>query len=573
MDEYKCLIDGTILQEKKPRKVKLKDESFVLPIYFCAKCNRYYTFLPQYDELSNFKLGNINYINIANNNTQTKYMLPCTYKIDSKNKNRIRKYIIYGSNPPGLCKNGNCNGILGTETYYYKNKRKQKQEKIYQCFKCKTYHISRKLFNSNRINFGILNTNNSDNRIECKVVGVNGPSSCSNVNCGGKLSNKYYTYPANSNSLNSSLKEICLKQCILCHQCYVNVSNYIKNREIYIITNKNEIENLTEEYFEEQERRKIKKEALKLERKQKREALKLEQKQKKDILVSELKKDEEVILPKVKCYVYNNKQKNCFDCKNSLVIEPLDYINRKGKKKLLIPKYCEKCGVYYIHKSNFEGISNPITVLGWLGENRTNINTNDNSKHINLHTDIDVKDFVVIRSTFKCMYSNHNITNINAIIKLIDKKGIIFEEKISAGYCESCNIFFIMESSFDNLKRKGTLICRITDEKTYLSNKKSSGNMKLAQQSILMQYGYNVSQTKGLSVESRRKILALLIDNEILTKSDVISYLDFFINQHKGNKYMIAVQKWSSDRDYISTYGNARYKDYRIGQLKRKTYL
>lgn len=53
--------------------------------------------------------------------------------------------------------------------------------------------------------------------------------------------------------------------------------------------------------------------------------------------------------------------------------------------------------------------------------------------------------------------------------------------------------------------------------------------MKLAQESILKQYGYSVSKTEDLSDTVRQKILAVLIDNHIITKNDIISYLDFLL--------------------------------------------
>ena len=45
-----------------------------------------------------------------------------------------------------------------------------------------------------------------------------------------------------------------------------------------------------------------------------------------------------------------------------------------------------------------------------------------------------------------------------------------------------------------------------------------------------MQYGYTVSQEEGLSPLRRQKILAVLIDNEVLTKNDIIGYLDCRLN-------------------------------------------
>lgn len=184
---------------------------------------------------------------------------------------------------------------------------------------------------------------------------------------------------------------------------------------------------------------------------------------------------------------------------------------------------------------------------------------------------IHVKDFVVRRTTFKCMHHDHHLQNIDAKIDIIDKFGNVRHEVVSAGYCPNCNIFFIMESTYQKLKLKGTLVCRISDEKTYLNGTAPENGMCLAQESILMQYGYNVSQVEGLSSARRKKILAVLVDNDVLTKSEIISYLDFFINQRKHqNRFEKAIEKWESDKEFIEEYKNGSYKQYGVKGIFRK---
>ena len=79
---------------------------------------------------------------------------------------------------------------------------------------------------------------------------------------------------------------------------------------------------------------------------------------------------------------------------------------------------------------------------------------------------------------------------------------------------------------------KGTPMCRISDEKAYMKSNVYTNGMQLAPESVLMQYGYSVSQQEDLSESRRQKILAVLLDYKILTKTEIISYLDFFINIH-----------------------------------------
>lgn len=184
---------------------------------------------------------------------------------------------------------------------------------------------------------------------------------------------------------------------------------------------------------------------------------------------------------------------------------------------------------------------------------------------------IGVKDFVVRRTTFKCRHHDHKLQNIDAVNDIINREGNVKQTTVPAGYCPNCNIFFIMESTYQQLKMRGTPVCRVSDEKAYLSNNSFANGMLLARESILMQYGYTVSQEEGLTSARRRKILAILIDNKILTKSDIISYLDFFINQRKYQyRYEKAIEKWENDREFVSEYKSGSYTQYGVGGIYRK---
>lgn len=189
----------------------------------------------------------------------------------------------------------------------------------------------------------------------------------------------------------------------------------------------------------------------------------------------------------------------------------------------------------------------------------------DNKKVV----DISFHDFLVRRSTFKCMHDSHKLKDIVVSINVDDKEHRVTKMKVPAGYCEKCKIYFIMESVYERLKKKGIIMCRVFDEKHYIN---SNGNnvMNLAQESILMQYGYNVNQTEGLSATTRRKILSILLDNDIMVKSEIISYLDFFINQRCGNnKYQIAISKWEADKEFVENYRIGEYTMYGVSAIYR----
>lgn len=182
---------------------------------------------------------------------------------------------------------------------------------------------------------------------------------------------------------------------------------------------------------------------------------------------------------------------------------------------------------------------------------------------------IGFKDFLVRSNVFKCMNQKHDIENIVASVN-IDNNGKKTNVKVSAGYCQNCKVYFIMESTYRSLKNKGIILCRISDEKSYMKSGYMNG-AHLAKESILKQYGYNVSETQGLSVLERRKILAIMIDNKILAKSEIISYLDFFIRQRKGMRDMAsAISKWEADRKFVEHYRIGEYAQYGVNAIYRK---
>ncbi len=183
---------------------------------------------------------------------------------------------------------------------------------------------------------------------------------------------------------------------------------------------------------------------------------------------------------------------------------------------------------------------------------------------------IGIKDFVVRRSAFKCMHNQHTIKNIEAVVKVMRKRdGTIVDKKVSAGFCEECNTYFIMESTFENIKKYGIPLCRVSDEKTYLSNSQSN-DIQMAQESVLMQFGYNVGQNEGLTESIRQRILAIIIDNKILSKPEIIGYLDFFISQRiTQHKYEIAISKWEKDKEFVSGYRQGEFTQYGVNAIYR----
>lgn len=181
--------------------------------------------------------------------------------------------------------------------------------------------------------------------------------------------------------------------------------------------------------------------------------------------------------------------------------------------------------------------------------------------------EIGMEDFVIKCNIFRCMHDSHDILDITAIVKIKKENEQIESIKISAGYCKECKIFFILNTTYQQLTKMGIVLCKVLDEKEYLKNDYLNGT-KLAQKSLLMQYGYNVSQVCDISDKKRQDILKFIIDNKILSKNEVISYLNFFISQKQGISNMgQAISKWKKDREFIEKYHIEKYEEVEIKSI------
>lgn len=268
--------------------------------------------------------------------------------------------------------------------------------------------------------------------------------------------------------------------------------------------------------------------------------------------------------------------------------------------------YCVDCDIYHISYKDFEKASGKWTALNrnnvrtWRKEEANKIKNSPFTKFKNMYPKVSpkmimgmhqamivnestsikqtkeatiaFKDFVIRRSVFKCKNAGHQLQNVTGIVKVMNNKGEIKDVYIPAGYCPNCDRYIIMESTYYALKDKGIILCRISDEKSYLNlgNDSVFSSEGMAQKSILKQCGYSVAENSYLTSDSRKKLLCMIIDNGILRSSEVISYLDWFIRMRDG-QYSLrnAVEKWQSDLDFIREKYSNSWDQYRVSGIRR----
>lgn len=186
---------------------------------------------------------------------------------------------------------------------------------------------------------------------------------------------------------------------------------------------------------------------------------------------------------------------------------------------------------------------------------------------------IAVADLLVRSNGFYCN-KHHCLEDIAGEIGLRDQLGNITTYLVPVTYCKDCNVYYILEETYQILKRTGSVImCQILSFKEYRKSIiKTDGLTEWSETSPLRKWGYTVSQTEGYSERQRQAILEDIIDLGGMSKDKVLSYLDFFIklNQHKGD---LALEKWKRDRTHIAKYKLGSAKRVRIGSIRIIDYV
>lgn len=295
------------------------------------------------------------------------------------------------------------------------------------------------------------------------------------------------------------------------------------------------------------------------------------------------------------CYVYGKDIPSmCPKCGFKL-IRTDEYAHGETGYRCL--KYCDKCRIFFtpyeIYQQDINGweLLNPneSKKIGnqMRQEEQKRISRGKNAERkiqaiaANFQKDsgqsdlskvkIEFRDFVVRRSVFQCKKSGHNLRNITGIVKIMNKAGGTEEVSVPAGHCPMCNRYFIMEDTYQSLKFKGTILCRVSDERTYLSSSSDEFDTSgMAQRSVLKQCGYSVSENSYLTSDGRKKLLCMIIDNGILDNTTIISYLRWFIRTREGQAGLQnAIEKWRSDLNFIRERYSDSWDSYRARSISR----
>lgn len=185
---------------------------------------------------------------------------------------------------------------------------------------------------------------------------------------------------------------------------------------------------------------------------------------------------------------------------------------------------------------------------------------------------IDFTTFVVKGNVSNCA-KNHNVEPIHAIINILSPVGTIYEEKIIAGFCKDCNVYFIHENDYQYLREQGVLLCQMVSVMDYRNKGHHIfNNMELKAESLLHQCGYNVNSSENLTNVQRQEILKRVIDNNLYSVNGIINFLDWLIKRNEKNKKNMvnAVEKWKADRKFVSEYDKQSQRQVKIDKIIKR---
>lgn len=167
----------------------------------------------------------------------------------------------------------------------------------------------------------------------------------------------------------------------------------------------------------------------------------------------------------------------------------------------------------------------------------------------------------IYKGHIKCIREQHPIVCVNAILQTATNQPI----SLNVNYCTLCKQFYLSYEEYNHyLTQYKTILTKIS----FIANSSTKTLSVLADESPLKLCGYTVSQDKELSQSERENLLASLINHKIISKADVIQYLNWFIqmNGHRsGNS--LAKEKWESDLSFVRQLNQCNQPSYSISKI------
>lgn len=170
----------------------------------------------------------------------------------------------------------------------------------------------------------------------------------------------------------------------------------------------------------------------------------------------------------------------------------------------------------------------------------------------------------VYKGRTSCHSRNHELTSATAIFTGRNDSEI----RLNVEYCQGCGKFYISYGSYERYRERYSML--LGKIKMDVSSIASMRDIELSEFSPLRLCGYSVNQQDGYTRTEREYIISKVIEKRVLTKSEVIRYLEHFINMNgqKANN-ALALSKWKEDLDFTLKYKLSEQPEHRIRKIQK----
>lgn len=187
--------------------------------------------------------------------------------------------------------------------------------------------------------------------------------------------------------------------------------------------------------------------------------------------------------------------------------------------------------------------------------------------------DVSPKSIITRVNLYRCSNKMHKLINIRCRIKILTPNGKIEDNIVAGAYCETCDKYFLLEKEFQQLKLKGILVCKVVEEDYWLFDGTKNGFANLNKESLLHILGYNVNAQADLSKLQRWRLLEVIVDEGIMTITEIQSHLQWLIiRSRKNHNFEEARIKWEMDYNHISSYKTVKTPVVDVNEIRRINY-
>ena len=173
-------------------------------------------------------------------------------------------------------------------------------------------------------------------------------------------------------------------------------------------------------------------------------------------------------------------------------------------------------------------------------------------------------DILSVTYSFVCSHNGHVVIPYCGVVKILTPEGELIEENVYLGRCNSCGVFYIFRRDYEELCKKGNLMCKVMDAST--GKNLSDSNFAFNSSSILSEMGYNVQAAVNMTAVERKELLRNAIEQKKISVNEILNLLELQIRLHSDRaNYGNAIEKWKEDADFVKSYG---INSGRIKQMK-----